>query len=561
MALASDPGKRNLAGVKNMRLSPVLIAARLLLASTALLMALWSHLPWLAVLFLSALTAALFAAELVGREHRALAWAWATTAAWGATLLVSATCILQIRKLTVLDTYFGALAWIMTAAVALTSRRSSSQRPKKWLKHLAFIWALYGSILWLGATYSQNLIAEFYFGLLVFLVLLVVCKLAYRLPGFAVLTANSVMLFVLLLPVVDWITHPARNPDRQLELPERAYSFELAKHNPHAFIDWWNKYLREYDRMMRDLFIPDPASQLPYLVRTNTDSTFFQSHIHINELGFRGREIPRDKGDAYRIVVIGESTTFGFTLNPEHKPWPEVLEELIVERLKPTRPIEVINAGLPHHNLKDNLVRLRRTILSLKPDLIISYHGYNGLAWLLPSLPPIYEKHVPVFKFRPVRLLAECEYTVKLGLFKRRFAGKPIYEMPSQAKLLNSPFAQAYRELIELGRTNHVKTVIGNYSMAVNPGSDPKVIEFYRQAFPAVYWVIRANLLHTALLDDLATKGLEFTLVNTHPNLDGVHENFIDLVHFAPDGERRLAETFFQAIEPVLQAALSPLTP
>lgn len=330
------------------------------------------------------------------------------------------------------------------------------------------------------------------------------------------------------------------------------YLYEVAARDPRAFGRYWNRYLVQYDHLMKAMSYPDPEQKLPYRVRTNIDISFFQSRIHINNRGYRGRDVPSSKGNTYRIIALGESNTFGFTLDPEHKPWPEWLEELIRERIHPNRPVEVINTGLPHHSLEDNLYRLRTDILALKPDLLISYHGWNGFPWLYPSLPPVFVKHLPDFKQRPLWLLAQCEYRLRLLRFKWSLRANPVVAMPPVTKLLATRYGIAYDQLVALARTNRIQLVLASYSMAVNSRSDPKVIEFYRDAFPAVYPSIQVNVMHSRLLAAIAQRHPEVRLVDTHPSLDGDHRKFIDLVHFAPDGDRQLAENIFDGISNIL---------
>jgi hypothetical protein len=100
--------------------------------------------------------------------------------------------------------------------------------------------------------------------------------------------------------------------------------------------------------------------------------------VRINNFDFRGADIEFDKGNRYRIFALGESPTFGATIRRDDLPWPDVLGRLIQARLRCDRPIEVINAGTEAYNLQNNLERLKRDIIPLKPDLVVSYHGYNG---------------------------------------------------------------------------------------------------------------------------------------------------------------------------------------
>ena len=62
--------------------------------------------------------------------------------------------------------------------------------------------------------------------------------------------------------------------------------------------------------------------------------------------------------------------------------WREAMAGIAAGSVRPHascgRKIEVINAGTEAYTLEDNLERMRRDILPLKPDLILSTHGMNG---------------------------------------------------------------------------------------------------------------------------------------------------------------------------------------
>lgn len=92
--------------------------------------------------------------------------------------------------------------------------------------------------------------------------------------------------------------------------------------------------------------------------------------------------------------------------------------------------------------------------------------------------------------------------------------------------------------------------------MAVNEKSDLDVIAFYRAGFPDVINQIKANELHSRLVARLTTDNPDVYFVDTHPALDGLHENFIDLVHFTQPGRQLMAETMFSTIRPVLEKDL-----
>ena len=84
--------------------------------------------------------------------------------------------------------------------------------------------------------------------------------------------------------------------------------------------------------------------------------------------------MPRDKGDAFPTVALGESQTFGPTLQDGEKPWPELLQDLFDRHASCGRRIEVLNAGTEAYTLEDDLGRMRRNVCR-QPDLIVSTHG------------------------------------------------------------------------------------------------------------------------------------------------------------------------------------------
>jgi len=257
-----------------------------------------------------------------------------------------------------------------------------------------------------------------------------------------------------------------------------------------------------------------------------------------------------EPGNLYRIVALGESTTFGFTLNADDRPWPELLEDMIRTRLHPPCQVEVINAGLPSHNLIHNLYRLPGQILPLQPNLIISYHGMNGFKMLDAAIAPPQGKRPPAYQARPLKLLGDAEYRIKLLFYKRRrHPGTAPAPPPSDP--MKTAYAAAYRQLVEIAQTNHIRLVLANYSMAVNAASPPEVVEFYRSRGDILRG-IKANETHTRIVTEIAAQHPEVCFVDTHPHLDGEYHQFIDPVHLTQEGRQQMAETFFAALKPLL---------
>lgn len=104
--------------------------------------------------------------------------------------------------------------------------------------------------------------------------------------------------------------------------------------------------------------------------------------IRINAQGFRGKDfIPEKPPGTYRIIAMGESSTFGFYARDEHT-YPATLERLFAERV-PGRRVEVINAGIPDANSDNILAMLRQELIPYRPNFLTLYAGYNDAQYLM----------------------------------------------------------------------------------------------------------------------------------------------------------------------------------
>jgi lysophospholipase L1-like esterase len=93
-----------------------------------------------------------------------------------------------------------------------------------------------------------------------------------------------------------------------------------------------------------------------------------------NELGLRGPEVPAEKGDEFRILSLGESTTFG-----ESVEYDECYSARLQKSLPQVhgRPVRVINAGVPGYALVQGCQYLEHRGIDLEPDVVLLYFGIN----------------------------------------------------------------------------------------------------------------------------------------------------------------------------------------
>lgn len=370
--------------------------------------------------------------------------------------------------------------------------------------------------------------------------------------------SRAFLLFALILPGADALYRSSTHLPQAGSVAAPTYSYRDAHKNPAAFAVWWFYYLNEWirpDGIRGAIEAPDPEKKLPFVLIPGSSGRMFDTTIRINHVGFRGPEIAVEKGDRFRIFALGESQTFGPTLRDGEKPWPEQLQGLFDEAAC-SRPVEVVNAGTEAYTLKDNLERLRRDILPLKPDLIVSTHGMNGLLAL--GLRQEAEPNEPGVRPRASALLGRAALSIERALYDWRAKAAPIAAPPplSDAALLKSPYAAAYRDLLGAARTRGVPVVLATAPMAVNEKSPREVKDFYGAVFKPIDDILAANAAHNRLVK-LIGREEGAPVIDAAKSLGGQWDGdfYLDIVHFTEAGHRQMARTMFQGLLPILAKA------
>lgn len=369
----------------------------------------------------------------------------------------------------------------------------------------------------------------------------------------AVLVLNTIIFTSVALVAAEGIQRVWPGPsDEDLD---QAWSFAAARGDPARFARWWDRYVRAWEETRAGCMMDDPRGVNPFVPRPGARCRFMDAEVRINSRGFRGPEIAADKDGRFRIVALGESTTFGSTIHPGDRPWPELLQEAIASRLDCDAPVEVVNAGIPGWTIRNNNARLQSDILPLEPDMILSYHGYNGFAYLMSELPAMTAEAAPRAPERPSQLLRRVETALLLRRFRRRYEAARAAHTPdiSPAELLRTPSADAYRTLARFARAHGIALVVATFNLAANEGTPEEVIRFFELAFPDVRARIASNRLHTRLVRELAPTE-RFRVIDTSYQLDGRYdEMFHDIMHFTQAGRERFVENLMVGLEPILE--------
>ncbi len=116
---------------------------------------------------------------------------------------------------------------------------------------------------------------------------------------------------------------------------------------------------------------PLPEGMIELVFPPRAEQTYascdFEYTAHINSLGLREREIPRERGDSYRIVAIGDSYTYGWGVQQEQT-WLRRVENILQEE---GYGVETINMGKPGAGPPFYASLAERAIPILRPDLVI----------------------------------------------------------------------------------------------------------------------------------------------------------------------------------------------
>jgi len=544
------------------------------------LLAGWSAFLWLSVklsaaesLALAGLVLCLAAGAFAGRPGRGDSRLTAGALAWlcSASLIVNALSL--VAQGATLAEARGIELAVTPEIIALALWTGTAEAPPfaqaRW-RGLALGWLVAGEGIWLAVGHLENR-GWLFFGALCLIVLtLVYSKRRFHCGWFGAQVVNTIIALLVGIPAVDLALRIAAPPGEGVRIGSAArrpskitadnahlfYSYEDSGGDPEAFAAWWTCFGNELFRSGTGTYLDvTPHHTPPLRLRPGGHGMLLDCPITINSRGFRGREIAVPKGNVYRIVCLGESTTFGMTFRKGDKPWPELLEGMINERLKPGRRVEVVNAGSPAWTLSDNLTRLIPDILPLEPDLIISYHGYNGLAMIDPTLPPVAGPRPPLYCERPLRIAAEVEYRLKVRAFVEEFRGGDRGNPVAAAPPLQTPYAKCYRQLIAFAQTNHIRLALGNFCMAIDEHSDHRLVNFY-SGFGSGLLYARANAVHSEIVRRLAEQNPGVSFVDTYPGLETQHRKFTDAVHLTQEGRQQLAENMFAGIRAQLEPDL-----
>lgn len=108
-----------------------------------------------------------------------------------------------------------------------------------------------------------------------------------------------------------------------------------------------------------------------FVLRPHTSESYRTSEFSFtattNAAGLRGREVDLRRKNGTRVLVLGDSFTYGWGVNDEEA-WPAVVERTLTES---GRPVEVLNCGCPGAGVDAYAEVAERLIPVAKPDVVL----------------------------------------------------------------------------------------------------------------------------------------------------------------------------------------------
>lgn len=152
-------------------------------------------------------------------------------------------------------------------------------------------------------------------------------------------------------------------------------------------------------------------------------------NVKINSDGFRGREYSVDKpNNTFRVVVLGDSFTFGWGVNLEET-YCYLLEQMLNEKY-PEKKFEVLNFGVPGMNTASGVRRFKEKALKYNPDVVIIGFTDND------DEKPIIDRLLADYEGEERRVQYEMLRKDK-SLKNEDFVKQPLAELEEMARQFN----------------------------------------------------------------------------------------------------------------------------
>lgn len=270
--------------------------------------------------------------------------------------------------------------------------------------------------------------------------------------------------------------------------------------------------------------------------------------IRINNLGYRGPDIPAKKPDGViRVVFMGSSTTYD-AASPEGKNWPHRTITALSRALPHCR-FDFVNAGQPGFGTATIIRLYDARLRKLDPDIAVIFPGdiNQDLDWLTKKQGFDTRHYVPSMLARVSVLWHKVEKNFRIIELQRNAfsrTGKVRVKLP----LLADRFSGRLGRLTSMLRKDHVATVVAKIGSQLRSGQSPE--EQIQAANTALFFMpkvalpdlIATRLRFNDVIDTLAPR-TGYDVLDSALSVPADPAHYTDTVHFTPAGSALMART------------------
>ncbi len=317
----------------------------------------------------------------------------------------------------------------------------------------------------------------------------------------------------------------------------------------------------------------EPHGGIGYRQKPNSSYRYSNGTIATsNAMGFRGPmvELPKPRG-VFRVVLLGGSTTHGWGVNDGETI--DASMRTLMHAQYPAAAFEVVNLAFDGYDSYQLIERLRTDGLRLDPDLVIVNTGINDVrnarfADLLdPDLRTILWESALALQRDPRSLkqlsawaqLKHVLYLARLPGLVHGMIGPRWARHEARVKITPNPAAADYFER----NMRRILALVQDRATPLLFSSEPSALALRfkpDETSSRSYWLSDAaateeyRLVLAARLRNLVVELAENRYPARYVRTQLPAEMFLDDCHLTPEGNRRLADAFVEAIEPYLLA-------
>lgn len=327
-----------------------------------------------------------------------------------------------------------------------------------WFRTFVAIWS-FGSLACLGWMATHRSSDPAIFG-------------RYSLHYFALLALLAAFALITLLLQVPFLYARVRKKRHEivLSISTIIISLIIIELMLRVFDPFGLSYFREASRYHLDK-IPDP--ELVFRHEPGLRRTYQGVTVSINELGLRDRSLGKKQEGELRILLLGDSVTFGWGV-PIEATFGRKLEELLKSSLGSA--VRTVNAGVGGYNTVQEQALLKAYADVIDPDIVVLTYVANDIELNEPPFDPWKERRLHG-KGPPevITLVLQKSWIYRLFVFTLK------YSSPNHSSALDKTAPGVKRSLEALSdiaascQQRHIRFVLFFYRESSSP--DPVLDE------------------------------------------------------------------------------------